>query len=66
MSAPKRTGFPGTAAWPVASPPRQKRQVGRLLCIPEKRLARYAHSRTHGQTIDKVNDLARPRGYRKV
>jgi len=65
-SAPNRTGFPGTAARSVVSFPRQKHQVGRFLCVPEKRLARRAHFRTHGQTIDKVNDLARPRGYRKV
>ena len=65
-SAPNRTGFPGTAARPVASPPRQKHQVGRFLGIPEKRLARRAHLRTHGQTTDKVDDLARARGYGKV
>ena len=65
-SAPNRTGFPGTAARPVDSPPRQKHQVGRFLCVPEKLPARRAHSRTHGQTIAKVNDLARTRGYRKV
>ena len=65
-SAPNRTGFPGTSARPVASPPRQKHQVGRFLCFPEKRLACRAHFRTHGQTTDKVSDLARPSGYRKV
>ena len=65
-SAPNRTGFPGTAPPPVASPPRQKHQVGRFLRVPEKRLARHAHLRTHGQTTDKVNDLARTRGYGKV
>ena len=52
-SAPNRTGFPGTAARPVASPLRQKHQVGRFLCVPEKRLARRAHLRTHGQTVER-------------
>lgn len=46
-SAANRTAFAGTAARPVASTPRQKHQVGRFLCIPEKRLARRSHLRAH-------------------
>jgi len=65
-SAPNRTDFPGAAARPVVGIPRQKHQVGRFLCIPEKRPARRAHLCTYGQTTDKVSDLDRPRGYRKV
>ena len=66
-SAPNHTGFPGTSARPVASPPRQKdHQISRFLGIPEKRLARRAHLRAHRQTLGKVDDLARTRGYGKV
>src|ERR1700690_2862090 len=66
-SAPNRTDFPGAAARPVVSLPRQKhQQVSRFLGIREKRLARRAHLCTHGQTTGKVNGLARPRGYKKV
>ena len=66
-SAPNRTGLAGTAARPAASLPRQKdHQVSRFLGIPEKRLARRAHLRAHRQTLGKVDDLARTRGYGKV
>ena len=66
-SAPNHTDFPGGAARPVVSLPRQKhQQVSRFLGIREKRLARRAHLCTHGQATGKVNGLARPRGYRKV
>jgi transposase InsO family protein len=41
-SARNRTGFPGTAARPVASPPRLEHQVGRFLSLFEERLARRA------------------------
>ena len=50
----------------MAFPARQEHQVGRFLCVPEERLARRAHPRTHGQTADEVNDLGGPRGHWKV
>ena len=65
-SAPNRTGFPGLFRSAGGQSPRQKHQVGRFLCFPEKRFARRAHFRTHGQTTDQVSDLARPCGYWKV
>ena len=48
------------------SPPRQEHQVGRFLGIFEKRLARRAYLRTHGQTTRKIRDLDCARGYGKV
>ena len=45
---------------------RQEHQVGRFLGILEKRLARRAYQRTHGQATSKIRDLDRARGYRKV
>ena len=40
--------------------------MGRFLGIPEKRLARRANLRTHGQATSKIRDLDRADGYRKV
>ncbi len=40
--------------------------MGRFLGIPEKRLARRAYLRTHGQATSKIRDLDRAHGYRKV
>ena len=65
-SAPNRTGFPGAAARPVASLPRQKHQVGRFLCISEKRAARRSYLRTHGETTSKIRDLHRTGGHREI
>jgi hypothetical protein len=46
--------------------PRQEHQVGRFLSIPEKRLARRAHLRTHGKATSKIRDLDRAHGHWKV
>src|SRR5271168_4298038 len=45
---------------------RQEHQIGRFLGIPEKRLARRAHLRTHGKATSKIRDLDRADGHRKV
>jgi hypothetical protein len=48
------------------STPWQEDQVGRFFGVSQKRLARHAHLRAHGQTAGEVGDLARARGDGKV
>ena len=57
---------PASTFWRRISTPRQEHQVGRFLGIPEKRLARRAYLRTHGQATSKIRDLDRAHGHRKV
>ena len=65
-SAPNRTYFPGAPARPAVSVSRQKHQVGRFPCIPEKRPARRAQLRAHGKTTSEIRDLDPADGHWKV
>jgi hypothetical protein len=62
----KRCLSPFTYVSPFTYSPRQEYQIGRFLGIPEKRLARRAYQRTHGQATSKINELACADGHRKV
>ena len=57
---------PASTFWRRIFTPRQEHQVGRLLGIPEKRLARRAYQRTYGKATSKINELACADGHRKV